>query len=180
MEREQRVDQRAATRQQAQAHAQFVEGLQMLGELLDTQMLNFALCAGMLADDPKASAQVVAQMMNYGDRYREYGEEVINEAITKESGIKTAVSVPERGMLHLPGYIVAITDKARDTLGRRTFNGVAVVENFLGQQAIVDVEISQIGKVRLYRDELDDRIKRLRAKGKRDDIAERLQKDLGW
>lgn len=168
MERDQQVDQ-----QQAQARAQFLGGLQMLGELLDKHMQNFSWCAAILAGSPDAPEQLLA-MLEYGRMYREYGMQEAEEAIDDGSGITFPISV--RGSdktRQLPGIVTALID-AKGEGKRKRFIAVAIVPNQIGQETIVEVEIEQNGQASLKPEGLE------RGLAENDPHVKRLQRDLGW
>lgn len=130
-----------------EAFRQFVVGLQVMSTDFDSHVQNFAWCAGQIAEDPNAEAQLRG-MMEFALQLQRFGMESALKAVQKNSGVPVRVTIPESRTKKRPGLIVGLTGARY--VGRqkiqKIFDGIAVITNSRGQDAFVQVGIKPNGE----------------------------------
>lgn len=141
------------------AFRDFVASLQMLEPQFDHLVQNFAWCAGQIAGEPNAPAQLRA-MMEFARKYHQFGLDRAVESIEDNSGIPTDIAIPtveitpdrriRTKLNHIspttPGIIVGLIGaRYRTPSADPTFEAVAVIHDEKGREEFVGINISPDG-----------------------------------
>jgi len=139
------------------AFRDFVTGLHVMSTRFDALVQNFAWCAGRIAGNPSAPAQLRG-MMDFAQAYHQFGLEIAMKAIEKNSGVPVEVITPDvqNGITvttespHQAGLIVGLVGAEYTKDRIMVFDGVAMIADRRGREIFVPVYIQPNGLTILH------------------------------
>lgn len=123
----------------------FVAGLQTMSTEFDELVENFAWCAGQLLGDRDADARILG-MIEFAVVYKQFGIDTAVQAVVDNSGVLVEARISRTSEIREPAVIIGFTDARYGPNGERLFDGVGMVKDRKGREALVAVEITPKGR----------------------------------
>lgn len=144
--------QRHQERPEVANRARLAQAARVILKDVTTQGVDFGWAAGILMGTPNEDAAIL-QMIEYGRRLHEMGEDIVFREIEKQSGMRVDILNPHAKFefeRNKSGFLVALEGIGQEDVtgtGMPILKGRAIVRDYQGLDAFIHVGIAENGTV---------------------------------